>query len=281
MLRVLHRLPRKLALPSPHHNIRCASTTFEYLDIEDTGNEYSIVRMHRKPVNSFNLDFIKEMIEAVDCCEKTSRGMVLTSSLKVFSAGLDIQELYNPSEDRLQEFWNGFQELNLRLHSSPLVTVAAINGPAPAGGCALSLQCDYRIMAEGKSIIGLNETHLGLTAPLWLCKVFAQVVGHRLAELHLSLGTLLPPEEALSIGLIDAVVPADQLMDSADAEMKKWLAIPELGRSRTKGLLRKEYIDEFVSKREEDAQMFTGAVKDPMLQDVLTKYLKALQKRSK
>merc|ERR1711962_1766374 len=245
---------------------RSASTSFQFVDIEDSPeNGYSILKMQRKPVNSFNLEFISEMIEAIDSVEKnpSSRGLVITSPLKVYSAGLDIAELYNPNEARLNDFWRSFQELNLRLHSTPLATIAAINGPSPADGCAISLQCDYRIMADGKSIIGLNETLLGLAAPLWLCKIFAQVVGHRQAEMHLSLGTLMSPQQALGIGLVDALVPGEDLMSAVDTEMKKWLSIPELGRTRTKALMRKEYIDDFVNKREEDMQMFTGVVKDP------------------
>lgn len=284
MLRVLNQASRKLPCCFSRSFSTTTSTWYQYVDVQESPEAgYSILNMKRAPVNSFNLEFIGELIGALDEIERnpSSRGLVLTSPLKVFSAGLDITEMHNPTQDRLHEFWGAFQELNLRLHSSPLATIAAINGPSPAGGCALALQCDYRIMADGRSMIGLNETLLGLTAPLWLCRAFAQVIGHRQAELHLSLGTLLPPQHALDIGLVDALVPAADLMSSADVEMKKWLAIPELGRTRTKALLRKEYIDDFVSKREEDMQMFTAAVNDPNLQALLTKYLMALQKKSK
>jgi len=182
---------------------------------------------------------------------------------------------------RLLTFWTAFQEVNLRLHQSPLVTIAAINGAAPAGGCALSLNCDYRIMVDGKSVIGLNETYLGLNAPLWLCKLFASVIGHRKAEKHLCLGSLLSPQEALSIGLVDAVVSAEELMPAVEAEMKKWLSIPEVGRSRTKALLRREYITDFNERRKMDLKMFTDVVNSPAIQKILTKYLKALQSKSK
>jgi len=284
MIRIFQQVYRKVPSFHPHFVRRTVSTTYNYVDVEESSEGgYSIIKMQRKPVNSFNLEFINELIDALDSVEKNpnSRGLILTSPLKVFSAGLDIMEMYNPSEGRLKEFWSAFQELNLRLHSTPLATVAAINGPSPAGGCALALQCDYRIMADGKSMIGLNETLLGLTAPLWLCRVFAQVIGQRQAELHLSLGTLLPPQHALSVGLVDAVVSGEDLMSTADAELKKWLAIPELGRTRTKALLRKDYIDDFVAKREEDMATFKAAVNDPNLQALLTKYLEALQKKSK
>lgn len=264
------------------------SSSFTHLDVEHLDDGYSIMKMHNKPVNSFNLEFIHEVIEALDSVEQnpSSRGLVLTSSLKVFSAGLDIKEMYNPEQDparreRLRIFWTAFQELNLRFHKSPLVTIAAINGAAPAGGCALSLNCDYRIMADGKFTIGLNETHLGLTAPYWLCKAFQSVVGQRQAEKHLSLGTLMSPKDALNIGLIDEVVASEDLMPTVAKEMKKWLAIPEVGRSRTKALLRMDYIKDFDERRSDDLEMFTGVVNDPRLQKLLTKYLQALQGRNK
>jgi enoyl-CoA hydratase/carnithine racemase len=52
-------------------------------------------------------------------------------------------------------------------YGSPLATVAAIDGHAPAGGCLLSASCDERVMASGNFGIGLNETQLGIVAPFW------------------------------------------------------------------------------------------------------------------
>jgi len=255
--------------------------------VEHSENGYSTLKLNRKPVNSFNLEFMNEILEVIDNVEKMpeSRGLIITSAHKVFSAGLDLTELYNPEQDksrqeRLNTFWSTFQELSLRLYQTPLITIAAINGAAPAGGCALSLNCDYRMMADGKFTIGLNETQVGLAAPFWLCQLFISVVGHRNAEKYLTLGTLLKPQDALKVGMIDEVVPAEELMSSAAKEMEKWLKIPELGRVKTKELLRREYVNDFVRLRGDDLKGFTGLVNNPLLQKTLGNYFKALQKKT-
>lgn len=267
---------------------RCAST-YQYVNLDHDENGYSVLTLNRGPVNSFSLEFNQEIVEAIDTVEKlpASRGLVITSSHKVFSAGLDLTELYNPTADRsrearLREFWSSFQEVNLRLYRSPLITMAAINGPAPAGGCALSLNCDYRVMVDGaKHVIGLNETQLGLTAPYWLCKLFVSVVGYRTAEKFLCLGTLVNPQEALKIGMIDEVVSAEELMPTVVKEMQKWLTIPDVGRMKTKELLRMEYVKEFEKLRESDLEGFVAVVNNPLLQKTLGGYFKALQAKSK
>ncbi|XP_056275714.1 enoyl-CoA delta isomerase 1, mitochondrial-like [Pseudoliparis swirei] len=56
----------------------------------------------------------------------------------------------------------------LKLYGSSMVTIAAINGSSPAGGCLMSMTCDYRIMADNpRHSVGLNETQLGIVAPFW------------------------------------------------------------------------------------------------------------------
>ncbi|CAG2063789.1 unnamed protein product, partial [Timema podura] len=127
----------------------------------------STVTLQRPPVNSLNLELLQEFTATLDDLGKSkSRGMILTSaSPTVFSAGLDILEMYRPKSDRIRLFWSKLQEMWLKLYGSAYPTVAAINGHSPAGGCLLALSCDYRVMVGPKYTIGLNETQLGIIAP--------------------------------------------------------------------------------------------------------------------
>ena len=88
------------------------------------------------------------------------RGVIFCSGLKkdIFTAGNDIMELYAPrtSWDRYKEFWVTQNVFLARLYRSPLITVAAIRGACPAGGCVLSLCCDHRVITTVGNI-GLNE----------------------------------------------------------------------------------------------------------------------------
>lgn len=80
------------------------------------------VTMNRPPVNSLNLELLSDMVEAMETVQKNkSLGMILTSSSNsVFSAGLDIMEMYKPSEDRLKKFWSALQ-VRLLFHNRPVI----------------------------------------------------------------------------------------------------------------------------------------------------------------
>lgn len=241
----------------------------------------AVIEMNRKPVNGLSLEFNTEFTIALDKLEndKSCRGLVLTSTQPVFSAGLDLTELYQPSDDRLGTFWRSFTELVMRIYSSPLPIISALNGASPAAGCALACATDYRIMAEGKHTIGLNETALGLVAPAWLQKLFVQTVGSREAEWGLQLGYLYTPQEALKVGLIDKVVPKEQLMEVTMAEMAKWTAVSPTARQITKQMLRQPWLDEFHRRRKEDDDMFISLVKRESTQNMIGRYLEALKKK--
>ena len=125
--------------------------------------------LQRPPANSLSLEMnevISDSIQTVEANQKI-QALILASGLpSIYSAGLDLTELYQPDLDRLPKFWESFQSVYLRLYGSRLSIISAMNGHALAGGCMLSLSCDYRIMSKGS--IGLNESKLGIVAPPWL-----------------------------------------------------------------------------------------------------------------
>lgn len=92
------------------------------------------------------------------------RGVIFCSGLKrdIFSAGNDLGELYakQTTGERYHEFWVTQNEFLADVYKSHLVTIAAIRGHCPAGGCILSMCCDYRVITE-RGTIGLNEVSEG------------------------------------------------------------------------------------------------------------------------
>ncbi|XP_018554059.1 enoyl-CoA delta isomerase 1, mitochondrial isoform X3 [Lates calcarifer] len=249
----------------------------------DQSTGVAVMHMQSPPVNSLSLDFLTEFCINVEKLEmdKTCRGLIITSSQpKVFSAGLDIMEMYGKSPERCGEFWRAVQEMWLKLYSSDMVTIAAINGSSPAGGCLMSLTCDYRIMADNpRYSIGLNETQLGIVAPFWFKDTMVNTVGHRTTELALELGLLYSPSEALKVGLVDLLVPEDEVLTTATKTMTKWLAIPDHARQITKSMMRKPTIDKLTSKREADIQNFVSFITKDSIQKSLRMYLEMLKKR--
>ena len=130
-------------------------------DHKDKG--YITLKLNKTPVNSLNLEFLTELNILLDKLEeaKDFKGVVLTSNIaNIFSAGLDIMEMYQCKQDRVKQFWSALQDFWLKLYGSNKIFIAAINGHSPAGGCLIAMSCDYRIMAKGPYKIGLNETLL-------------------------------------------------------------------------------------------------------------------------
>ena len=260
--------------------VRFSSTqSLQFLNITQKDG-YSILEMEKRPVNSLSLEMCEEVIKSLDLLEKekSTKGLIITSKLPVFCAGLDIMEMYQPKQERLASFWKAVQEMTFRLHSSPLAMISAINGACPAGGCIFAFSSDYRIIANGKHRIGLNEVHLGIAAPFFLCDGLKELVGHRRAEEMLCLGSMYSPEEALNIGMVDKITNGD-LIGDAEAHLKNYLQLPQLGRIKSKALIRRNFLSEFQAKRQEDLEMFLEFVPSEPVQKTLQNYLAMLKKK--
>ncbi len=196
------------------------------------------IQLTRPPANALDLATMDALHAALDEAESSVDGVLLTGSPGMFSAGLDVVALQPCDRDAMATFWERFGTFFVRLYRTPLATVAALEGHAPAGGCVLAIACDYRVMARGRYKIGLNEVAVGLAVPGWLADVYAGLVGPRLAERNLQLGRMVGPEEAGRCGLVDAVVPQDEVRAAALAELELRLAMPQQARRKTKLALR-------------------------------------------
>ncbi|XP_062551345.1 enoyl-CoA delta isomerase 1, mitochondrial-like [Armigeres subalbatus] len=243
---------------------------------------YATVTLNRPPVNSLNLELLTAISAALDdLLNNKSRGMILTSSSKsVFSAGLDIMEMYKPKQERMKEFWTTLQDVWFKLYGSPFPTVAAINGHSPAGGCLLAMCCEYRIMLPNFSI-GLNETQLGIVAPTWFQATMRNTLSRRDAELALTLGTLFNTEEALKVGMIDEIAAnKEEAIAKATGFLDRFKKISPQARSMTKQALRSKDIMELEDNRSQDVDLFCFAVSQPKVQKGLEIYLESLKKKA-
>jgi Delta3-Delta2-enoyl-CoA isomerase len=221
------------------------------------------------------------------------QALVLASSNpKVFSAGLDLKELYPQpppdstsdmkagSSDRLIKFWKSFQQVYLELYGCRLATVAALEGHAVAGGCMLALCADYRIMNDDPRVtIGLNESQLGIVAPSWLGQQLVDTVGRRTAELGLMRGTLWNPQDAWRINLVDQLAPLAEVRPTALAVAKELAKIPESARFLGKKLIRQNRIDRLAMNRQEDVDNFVSVITNGPTQKRLGMYLASLAKK--
>jgi 3,2-trans-enoyl-CoA isomerase len=222
---------------------------------------------------------LSKAIKEIESDSKVQAVVLKSSNQKIFSAGLDIQEMNAPDPVRLADFWRAIQNVYVDLYGSRLATIAAIEGHAPAGGCLLSVCCDYRIMAAGNARIGLNETNLGIAAPYWLKDMFVETIGRRNAELGLAKGTLYLPQEALAVNLVDEVVPLEEVAGRAVEEAERWARIPPKGRVATKEMMRHPAIDQLLADKEKDVTWFCDFLLEEGTQKGIKIYLDSLSKK--
>ncbi|XP_017366502.1 enoyl-CoA delta isomerase 1, mitochondrial [Cebus imitator] len=243
----------------------------------------AVMRLNNPPVNRLSLEFLTELVISLEKLEndKSFRGVIMTSDCPgVFSAGLDLKEMCGRSPAHYAEYWKAVQELWLRFYQSSLVLVTAINGACPAGGCLIALTSDHRVLADNpKYSIGLNETLLGIVAPFWFKDTLVNTIGHRAAERALQLGLLFPPAQALQVGIVDQVVPEEQVQSVALSAIAQWMAIPEHARQLTKAMMRKATASRLITHRDEDVQNFVSFISRDSIQKSLQLYLERLKQR--
>lgn len=204
--------------------------------------------MDRPPANALNRELVERLLAALETARMDgAHAIILTGRPGMFSGGLDVPELLTQDRRHVEAFWGLFFSLNRQLASSPVPVIAAISGHAPAGGAVLALQCDWRIGVAGKFRIGLNEVQVGLPVPATILLSLEQVVGPRLARRLATRGELLLMEEAAAIGLVDELVPPDDLMATALKRASELLALPKVAMNTTRLAAKAKLIEALAS----------------------------------
>jgi enoyl-CoA hydratase/carnithine racemase len=254
--------------------------TTDLVAIERSG-AVATVRLQRPPVNAIDGPLCEALQAALDALEADAevRGLILAGRPGLFSAGLDLPALLQLDRPAMADFWRLFVSTFLRLWTTPLCVVAAIEGHAPAGGTVLALAADHRIAASGRFQLGLNEVAVGLTVPGFLCRVVVALLGQRAAERVLTRGLLVAPEEALALGFVDAVaLPAD-VVPQAEAELRARLEVPEQARRQTKRALRRALADAVARGLDDEIEGFLDGWFSPACQRELRGVVERLAAR--
>ena len=189
--------------------------------------EAVLLRMRAGKANAMGPAWLERMEALLDeALTARARALVITGYEGFFSAGLDLPTLDGLDDRAMGSFMSGFSRTMLRIFELPMPVVAAVNGHAIAGGCVLALQADVRIGAASDFRIGLNEVQLGIGLPAVVLEALrAQVPAASLLPIALE-GRLFSPEEAVSVGLLHEVVPADRLEQRAVARAMELGALP-------------------------------------------------------
>lgn len=186
-------------------------------------NQVAIIKLNGGVTNAINGELVLALDSVLQrlAADHDVRGLVLTSANnKFFSIGLDIPQLITLDEKDFRSFYQAYNQLCLRLLTISKPLLAAITGHAIAGGCILGLVCDYRFIAEGRKLIGLNEIKLGVPVPYVADCMLRQLVGYRNARDMMNSGGFLEPDEALKLGLVDRIVPLEDLVSQSIAKVR-------------------------------------------------------------
>ncbi|WP_170165067.1 enoyl-CoA hydratase/isomerase family protein [Inmirania thermothiophila] len=211
------------------------------LEIQRRG-DVAAIRLAHGTVNAIGPALVEALEQALDGCVDAG-AVILAGNEKFFSIGLALPELLGLGRAEMEPFWMRFCALVRRLYAFPRPTVCAVTGHATAGGAVLALACDFRVMAAGRRLIGLNEVRLGLPVPLLADLVLRQVAGDRRATELLYHGEFLTPEAARAAGIVDEVVPeVEGAVARAHQRAEALAALPaaalaQLKAQRTAGVL--------------------------------------------
>jgi enoyl-CoA hydratase/carnithine racemase len=239
------------------------------------------IQMNRGSSNPINLEFISELTQIIQQskADESVKGVLLTGQDHFFSVGLDLIELYNYNEEQFQHFWDEFITMIYHLVAFDKPLVAAITGHAPAGGCVLSLCADYRIMAEGKYKIGLNEIPVGIIVPPSIFELYAFWLGKGKATQYLLEGKLHTVEEALNIGLLNETATLENVNEVAMNKLKQYVAFNALAWRATKRNCRADLINAVTPNRDEH---FNNALKqwwNPEVRAALKAYIESFKSK--
>jgi enoyl-CoA hydratase/carnithine racemase len=185
------------------------------------------VRLDRPPMNALNAAIQEELRSAAQAvsADDAVRAVIVYGGEKVFAAGADIKEMaamsYVDMAARAPELSSAFDAI-ARI---PKPVVAAITGYALGGGCELALACDWRVAAEDAKL-GQPEINLGIIPGAGGTQRLARLVGPARAKDLIFSGRRVGAEEALRLGLVDAVVPAASVYSTARQLVSRYVAGP-------------------------------------------------------
>lgn len=170
--------------------------------------------------NIFDAATLDQLNEHLDSVEHNAslRGLIVASAKKsIFVAGADLKTLLQQAQaGGMRAFITKGQQVFNRLAGLKIPTLAAIHGASAGGGYEVALACDYRVATDDPATrIGLPETTLGMIPAWGGCTRLPRVIGAEKAAEVILKGKLYSSQEALKLGLVDEIVPRDQLIDHA------------------------------------------------------------------
>lgn len=227
--------------------------------------------LDRGKSNAINQQMLDELQESIVEAQQDPavEGLILHGKEGFFSAGLDLISLYEYNEEEVRRFWHAFIDFTRMFVAFEKPAVAAISGHSPAGGCVLALCCDYRVMAEGDYIIGLNEVPVGIVVPNSIFHLYSFWLGQGNAYRYLLEGKLLKPQDAFQVGLVDEVVVMRSIRTAAERQLRKYTQYERNTWRRSKVNMRQALIAQLESGQGETVEAILKQWWSPATRSIL------------
>ena len=187
----------------------------EFINLE-VSDAIAVVTLQRPPMNALSVQVQSEIFEVA--CELARRddvrAVVLHGGERLFAAGADVKEMADLDYQAMIKVSLRLEEAFSAVAQLPQPTIAAITGFALGGGCELALACDFRVAADDARL-GQPEMLLGLIPGAGGTQRLPRLIGVSRAKELIFSGRFVDAQEALSIGLVDVVVPSAEVLARA------------------------------------------------------------------
>jgi enoyl-CoA hydratase/carnithine racemase len=197
-------------------------------------DDVALLRMQDGVTNPISPDMLRDFDICLEQVRGRCRGMVLAGEDKFFSIGLDLPGLLKLDKAEFVSFWHSFLELQWDLFTLPMPTASAVKGHAIAGGTILALMTDYRFLASGKPLMGLNEVKLGIPAPYLPQMMLERLLPDNQAKEMLYAGEFIKPDQAAAFGLVDKLCGPDECEKAALDKVSALAMLPAKAFARIK-----------------------------------------------
>jgi enoyl-CoA hydratase len=232
----------------------------DLVTIERAGALATVTIQRPDKLNALNAQVVAQLtraFQALAAAEEPVRCAILTGAGKAFVAGADIAEMATLSTAEAKRFADAGHALGALIEGLAFPVIAAVNGFALGGGCELALACDF-IYAADTAKLGQPEVNLGVIPGFGGTQRLVRRVGVARARELVYTGDMVTAEQALAMGLVNAVFPAAELLGKArDAALKIASRGPLAVGAAKRVILRGEVLD-LPAACELEAQAFAG-----------------------
>lgn len=215
---------------------------YNFLKVENKGAVCTMTISAPKSLNALNSGVLAEIDQFLDTIDtRVTRCLIVTGDgEKSFVAGADISEMATLNEQEGADFGRRGALVFRKIETLPIPVIAAVNGFALGGGCELAMACDIRICSSNAKF-GQPEVGLGIIPGFSGTVRLARLVGMGMAKQLIFTAKVIRADEALRIGLVNAVYDQAALMDEANNLAQSICAAAPVAVSLAKECINKEY----------------------------------------